>query len=115
MSFYSEKSLTPEEALQSYHQDHHVKDLTSGLNEVFWKKLFILSGCEVVEEEQDLSGALLFNKKCAPQSTFNNPVPQKANTKGVQDLEDKSEILSETLFPICNGKLVVAKWKKDLL
>ena len=102
-------------ALQSYHQDHHVKNLTSGLNEVFWKKLFILSGCEVVEEEQDLSGALLFNKKCAPQSTFNKPVPQKANTKGVQDLEDKSAILSETLFPICNGKLVVAKWKKRLV
>ena len=73
--------LTPVVALQSYHQDHHVKDLTSGLNEVFWEKLFILSGCEVVEEEQDLSGALLFNKKCAPQSTFNNPVPQKATLK----------------------------------
>ena len=37
------------------------------------------------------------------------PLPPLLGTKGVQDLEDKSAILSETLFPICNGKLVVAK------
>ena len=54
------------------------EDSLSGLNEVFWKKLFILSGCEVVEEEQDLSGALVFSKKCALQSTFNNHSEQKS-------------------------------------
>ena len=90
--FFFKKSLTPVVALQSYHQDHHVKNLTSGLNEVFWKKLFILSGCEVVEEEQDLSGALLFNKKCAEKST------NATNSKKIKGAT-KNKAISRTALP----------------